>query len=91
MTKTIELPSEVYEQLEKQARMHDLTIPQMVAQLIEEVEAAHLSAVVERMRAKGMLVTYRPDDADLLAAPEDFQPIQVQGKPLSEVIIEERR
>ncbi len=59
--------------------------------MIEEVEAAHLSAVVERMRAKGMLVTYRPDDADLLAAPVDFQPIQVQGKPLSEVIIEERR
>lgn len=91
MIKTIDLPSEVYDQLEKQAQTQDLTIPEMIARLIAEVESAHLSAAIERMRAKGLLVSYDPNDADLFAAPANFQPIQVQGKPLSEVIIEERR
>ena len=88
MTKTIDLPSEVYDQLERQAQTHNLTIPGMIARLIEEVEAAHLSAVMERLRHEGLFAERTEADASLFA---DFQPVKVQGKPLSEVIIEERR
>ncbi|MEP7339661.1 MAG: hypothetical protein ABI977_18125 [Acidobacteriota bacterium] len=88
MAKTIDLPSEVYEQLEKQAQMHNLTIPEMIARLIEEVEAAHLSAVMERLRSEGLFAERSEVDASLFV---DFQPVTVHGKPLSEVIIEERR
>jgi predicted DNA-binding protein len=88
MSKTIDLPNEVYERLERQAQARDLTVPEVIAQLVEEIEAARLAAALERMRAKGLLAE---PSSSAPPAPLDFNPIQVQGKPLSEVIIEERR
>jgi predicted CopG family antitoxin len=88
MTQTIELPIEVYERLEKQAQANGLTVAEVIAQLVEEIEAAHLSAVVRQMQAEGL---FAKPPAEPPPAPIDFQPIQVLGKPLSEVIIEERR
>lgn len=88
MSVTIDLPEEVYERLEKQAQQEGRTVPEVIARLIEEIEAAHLSAVVRQMQAEGL---FAAPPAELLPAPTDFQPIQVLGKPLSEVIIEERR
>jgi predicted CopG family antitoxin len=87
MTQTIELPIEVYERLEKQAQANGLTVAEVIARLVEEVEAAHLSAVVRQMQAEGLFA--EPPVAP--SAPADFQPIRALGKPLSEVIIEERR
>ncbi len=53
MSKTITIPDEVYDRLEQQAKARGVAIPQLVAQLAEEVEQARLSAALERMRAKG--------------------------------------
>lgn len=88
MSKTIDLPNEVYERLERQAQTQGVTVPEVVAQLVEEVEAAHLAAVMEQMRAEGLLAE---PTSPPLPVPRDFKPIKVQGQPLSEVIIEERR
>ncbi len=88
MSITIDLPEEVYERLEKQAQREGRTVPEVIARLIEEIEAAHLSAVVRQMQTEGL---FAAPPAEPQPAPTDFQPIQALGKPLSEVIIEERR
>jgi predicted transcriptional regulator len=88
MSITIDLPEEVYERLEKQAQARGTTIAEAVAQALEEAEAARINAFWERLEAKGLVAKRKPVPP---ADAEPFQPIQVQGKPLSEVIIEERR
>lgn len=88
MSVTIDLPNEIYEQLEKQAQALGITIAEAVAQALQEAEAARISAFWERMEAKGLVAKRKPAPP---ASAEPFQPIEVQGKPLSEVIIEERR
>ena len=88
MSITIDLPGEVYQRLEKQAQLCGATVAETVAQLLEEAQAARLNAFWERLEAKGVVAKRKPV-LPTSAAP--FQPIQVPGKPLSEVIIEERR
>jgi len=88
MTITIDLPDEVHERLEKQAQLRGTTVSDTIAHLIEEIEAAHLSAVVGQMQAEGL---FAEPPAEPPAMPPDFQPIQVQGQPLSETILAERR
>jgi hypothetical protein len=88
MSKTVELPDDVYTQLEHQACFRGLTLPQLIAELVEEDEKARMTIAIERMRLKGLLF---PPSSSAPPAPADFEPIEVQGKPLSEVIIEERR
>jgi hypothetical protein len=88
MSKTIELPDDVYIQLKHQASLRGLTLPQIIAALVEEDEKARMTAAIERMRLKGLLLTH---SSPAPPAPTDFEPAEVQGKPLSEVIIEERR
>lgn len=88
MSITIDLPNEIYERLEKQAQARGTTIAEAVAQALEEAEATRISAFWERMEAKGLVAKRKPAPP---ASAEPFQPIEAQGKPLSEVIIEERR
>ena len=88
MSKTVELPDDVYTQLEQQASLRGLTLPQIIAELVEEDEKARMLVAIERMRLKGLLLTPSSSAPSALA---DFEPVEVQGKPLSEVIIEERR
>jgi hypothetical protein len=78
----------VYTQLEHQASLRGLTLPQLIAELVEEDEKARMTIAIERMRLKGLLFT---PSSSVPPAPADFEPVEVQGKPLSEVIIEERR
>ncbi len=87
MSVTIDLPNEVYERLEKQAQARGTTTAEAVARLIEEIEATHLSAVVKQMEMEGLFADI-PES--IPSMPIDFQPIQVQGKPLSTVIVEDR-
>jgi hypothetical protein len=88
MTQTIELPIEVYEKLEQQAQARGLTVADVIARLIEEVEASHRQAVFEQMRAEGLLLPKKslPPDQERI-----YKRIDVQGKPVSECLIEERR
>lgn len=88
MSKTVEVSNEIYEQLERQAQTRGITVAEIVAQLLEEVDAARRQAAFAEMRAEGL---FADPPASVPPAPIDFQPIHVQGKPLSEVIIEERR
>ena len=88
MTITIDLPDDLYQRLERQARARGTTTAEAVALVLEEAEAARSKAFWERLEAKGLVARRKPAPP---ADAEPFQPIQVQGKPLSEVIIEERR
>lgn len=88
MSKTVELPDDVYTQLEHQASLRGLTLSQLIAELVDKDEKARMTIAVERMRLKGLLLT---PSSPTPPAPDDFEPVEVQGKPLSEVIIEERR
>ena len=54
----------------------------------QEVETANLTATIDRLKAEGLIATFDPIN---IPAPDNFQPIVVQGKPVSETIIEERR
>ena len=88
MSRTIEIPDEVYRKLEQQADRRGLTLPQIIAELVHEDEKGRMTAAIERLQTKGLLLT-----PSRLAqpAPPDVALMQVQGKPLSEVIMEERR
>jgi hypothetical protein len=88
MSRTIEIPDEVYTQLEQQARRRGLTLPQTIAELVHADEKARMAMANARLRTQGMLL---PPSSSAQPAPTDVEPMQVQGKPLSEVIIEERR
>jgi hypothetical protein len=88
MSRTIEIPDEVYAQLEHYARMRGLTLPQSITALVHEDEKARIATAIARLRMQGLLL---PPSSSVPPAPTEFVPIQVQGKPLSEVIIEERR
>ena len=87
-TTTVELPREIYIRLEHHAQANKLTIPQVILQLMEATERERGAAAIERLRTRGLLLIPQastPSDSPPL------KPIQVQGQPLSEAIIEERR
>lgn len=88
MSVTIDLPNDVYERLEKQAQARGTSAVEAIARLIEEIEATRLSSVVRQMQIEGL---FAEAPIQVPPMPVDFQPIPVQGKPLSELIIEERR
>ena len=88
MGTTITLPDDRYARLEQQAAAQGIAIPELIARLAREVEEARLDAAEDRMRAKGLLF---PRRAQLPSASPEFEPVPIQGKPLSETVIEERR
>lgn len=88
MSKTVGLRDELYDKLDELATAQNVTVEQIIENLVREVEAAHLSATLERMRAEGMLAERR-HSAEAIAV--GFKRIKVSGKPVSETIIEERR
>ena len=88
MSKAVEISDDVYTQLERQANTSGLTVAQVIAQLAQEVERTRVAMAVARLQAKGILLD-APKSTQ--TAQSDFTPIRVQGKPLSEVIVEERR
>lgn len=88
MTITIDLPDEVHQRLEKQAQLRGTTVADAIAQLLEEGERARRQAVFEQMRAEGMLLPKKPAQP---GTRDSFKPIEVSGRPVSEILIEERR
>jgi hypothetical protein len=88
MSITIDLSNEVYERLEKLAQLRGVTVSEAIAQLLEEIETAHRRAVFEQMRAEGLLLPKKPLPP---GQERRYRRIDVQGKPVSECLIEERR
>ena len=88
MSTMVELPDDIYVQLENQAKARGLTILQTIALFVEETERTRIAAAIERLRAKGLLLVptepARPTSTSVKL-------IHAEGQPLSEAIIEERR
>ena len=86
MSRTIEIPDKVYAQLEQPAPKRGLTLPQRIAALVPEDESPHADCDCTSADTGRV-----PPANSTLPAPADFKPLQVQGIPLSGVLIEERR
>lgn len=85
---TVDLSNEIYEQLSRLAQSKGVSVPEIAAQLLEEAEANRRAAVIEQMRAEGLLLPKKPLPPDYQRV---YKRIDVQGKPVSECLIEERR
>lgn len=88
MTITIDLPEDVHQRLEKHAQLRGATVSEAITQLLEEVENNRRAAFFERMRAEGRILPKKPLPPDYQ---RNYKRIDVQGKPVSECLIEERR
>ncbi len=88
MNTTIDLPYDVYAQLEKQALVRGATIAETVTQILAEAEASRRNAVIEQMRAEGRILPKKPLPPGYQRV---YKRIEVHGKPVSECLIEERR
>ena len=89
MGKTINLPDEVYTRLKEKAKVQGLTISQLIDQFEKEIEQTRLSLAIERLQAQGLLMSPESEGEDIVSA--DIQPVLIRGRPLSEIIVEERR
>jgi len=88
MGKTITVPDNVYARLARQAAARGLSVAALVARLERDLDEARIDTAEERMRTRGLLLPHRHGGPD--TGPE-FEPVRIEGKPLSETIIEERR
>lgn len=88
MNKTVEISDEAFAKLEQQALARGITIAETIEQVLAEVETNRRAAVIEQMRAEGVLLPKQPMPPGYQ---RDYKRIEVQGKPVSECIIEERR
>ena len=87
MAKTVNIPDDLYNRLQTQARASGLNVEAFLADLIKTLAEPSERAFVEHLRAKGLLVSFAPV-TELI--PDDFKPVTVHGKPVSETIIEDR-
>lgn len=85
---TIELSQETYKHLQRQAEAKGLSVAEVAEQLLKEAEANRLAAFLERMRAEGRILPKKPLPP---GSQRVYKRIDVQGKPVSECLIEERR
>lgn len=59
-----------------------------MSKIVDEDEKARMRVAIEHMRCKGLLLSWSSSASPI---PPDVEPVEVEGTPLSEVIIEERR
>jgi len=85
--KTIKVSRETYKRLDSQAQARGLSIERFLEYAVKELEKSREREFIERLRAKGMIVSFPPSN---LKKPRNFKPVPVRGKPVSEIIIEDR-
>lgn len=88
MSRMVAIPDDVYARLERQAAVRGIEVAELIATLERDLEEARLDAAEEHMRGAGLLLPRRHPSPDALLP---FEPVPIQGKPLSETIVEERR
>ena len=87
MSKVLELSDDIYQQFTALAERHHRTPDEMLRLCVAAYETAQYQRMHAQMAAEGLLVTLPtpppvPDD--------DFEPEDIPGKPLSEIILEDR-
>lgn len=87
MSKNIIISDNLYMRLQEQAARHGQTIESYLEQLTHSSEGPQETMLRDRLRARGLLVTW-PNQPSAIS---DHPPVVVQGPPLSETIIEDRR
>lgn len=83
----IQVSQETHDRLDAEARMRGLSIERFLEFLLQEFTKARERAFIESLRAEGLLV-FTPTASP--GAPRNFKPVPIQGKPLSQTIIEDR-
>ena len=94
MSKVLTLADDTYQQLTALAEQQHRTLEEMLHLCLLAYEQYQYHLVHQQMVAEGLLEALPPlralDAADE-AADDDFEPEVIPGKPLSEIILEERR
>lgn len=88
MSKTVTIPEETYERLEREAKARGVSMSQTITELAQERESMRIQGLLERLRGQGLVASLHVDHA---SSASEAPPIPIHGKPLSETIIEERR
>jgi hypothetical protein len=93
MGKVLELSEETYHQLADLAQHQQRTLEEMLRLCLEAYEEAQYQRAHQQMIAEGVLVSLPvppllPGETE---EDDDFEPVEVPGKPLSEIILEDRR
>jgi hypothetical protein len=85
--KSIKVSRETYKFLDSQAQVRGLSIERFLEYAVKEFEKSREREFIERLRAEGLVVTFPPSK---LKMPRNFKPVPVKGKPVSQIIIEDR-
>ena len=94
MGKVLEVSEETYQQFTALAEQQHRTPEEMLRLCLLAYEQYQYHLVHQQMVAEGLLEALpplRPLDAADAAEDDDFEPEVIPGKPLSEIILEERR
>jgi predicted transcriptional regulator len=87
MSKVLELSDDTYQQLTELAVQQHRTPEEILRLCLASYETAQYQRMHEQLAAEGLLVTM-PTPPALLD--DDFEPEDIPGKPLSEIILEDR-
>jgi len=90
MGKVLELSEETYQQFTAMAEQQHRTPDEMLRLCLLAYEQYQYHLVHQQMVAEGLLEEL-PPLLPLDAEDEDFEPEVIPGKPLSEIILEDRR
>ena len=93
MGKVLELSEDTYHQLAVLAQHQQRTLEEMVRLCLAAYEESRYQQAHQQMVAEGLLVSLPvppllPGETE---EGDDFEPVEIPGKPLSEIILEERR
>jgi hypothetical protein len=90
MGKVLEVPEETYQQLADLAKHQQRPLEEMLRLCLLAYEQYQYHLVHQDMVAEGLLEAI-PLLLPLDAEDDDFEPEVIPGKPLSEIILEDRR
>ena len=93
MGKILELSEKTCHQLSDLAKHQQLTLEEMLRLCLDAYEEAQYQRVYQQMIAEGVLVSLPvpPLLPGEMEEDDDFEPVEIPGKPLSEIILEDRR